>query len=125
MKKLLLLLITTITFSHVSYASFPVHQNTQKEVVSEVTDFETSKPILGILSLSLSVVGSILILTPALPIGIMLNVFAVIFGFIGFFKKRSRMLSIIGVLLSILSILIVLMIISIMAFGVVGAAFGG
>ena len=65
MRKLLLLLVTLITFTNVSYASFPVNQNTQTEIVEtiESPSYGNSQPnwdkifqILGWLSLILSVV---------------------------------------------------------------------
>ena len=127
MKKLLLLLITITTFINVSYASFPVTENTQTEVVEliESPNYGNSPSILGFLSLILSVVGLILFFTPAIGTGLVLILFAIIFGLIGLFKKRSRMLSIASILLSLIAILIGLLIVSIVAFGVVGAAFGG
>ena len=56
MKKLLLLLITLTTLIHISYASFPVNQDAQTEIVEtiESTSYRNSLPILGILSLILS-----------------------------------------------------------------------
>ena len=130
MKKLvlLLLLITITPFTNVSYASFPVTENTQTKVVEtiEVQNYKNSPPILGILSLILSLVGLILVFTSTtIGTGLLLLLFAIIFGIVGLFKKRSRMLSIASILLSLISILVGLMIISIMAFGVVGSAFGG
>ena len=108
MKKLLLLLITITTFSNVSYASFPVTENTQTEVVEliESPNYGNSPSILGFLSLILSVVGLILFFTPAIGTGLVLILFAIIFGLIGLFKKRSRILSMTGILLSVISIVI-------------------
>ena len=127
MKKLLLLLITITTLTNVSYASFPVNQNTQTEIVEpiESPSYGNSQPnwdkifqILGWLSLIFSVVNFIIALN------IILQFFpaildlepeiltaipaygAIIFGIPGLFKKRSRMLSIISLSLMILSILI-------------------
>ena len=108
MRKLLLLLVTLITFTNVSYASFPVNQNTQTEIVEtiESPSYGNSPPILGFLSLILSVVGLILFFTPAIGTGLVLISFAIIFGLIGLFKKRSRILSMTGILLSVISIVI-------------------
>ena len=128
MNKILLLLITLTTLIHISYASFPVNQDAQIEIVEtiESPSYRNSPPILGILSIILSAVGLILVFTHAtIGTGLLLLLFAIIFGIIGLFKKKSRILSIASILLSLISILIVLMIISIMAFGVVGSAFGG
>ena len=108
MKKLILLLITLVTFLNVSYASFPVTENTQTEVVEliESPNYGNSPSILGFLSLILSVVGLILFFTPAIGTGLVLILFAIIFGLIGLFKKRSRILSMTGILLSVISIVI-------------------
>lgn len=127
MKKFLLLLITLTTLIHISYASFPVNQDAQTEIVEtiESPSYRNSPPILGILSLILSAVGLILFFTPAIGTGLLLILFAIIFGFIGLFKKRSRMLSIASILLSLIILLIGLIIVSMIAMGGVGAAFGG
>ncbi len=128
MKKIILFLITITTLTHISYASFPVNQDSQTEIVEtiESPSYGNSPPILGILSLILSVVGLILVFTPdTIGTGITLLLFAIIFGLIGLFKKRSRVLSIASILLSLIAILIGLLIVSIVAFGVVGGAFGG
>ena len=127
MKKIILFLITIITLTHISYASFPVNQDSQTEIVETIESptYGNSPPILGILSLILSVVGLILVFTPAIGTGITLLLFAIIFGLIGLFKKRSRVLSIASILLSLIAILIGLLIVSIVIFGAVGGAFGG
>ena len=128
MRKLLLLLVTLITFTNVSYASFPVNQNTQTEIVEtiESPSYGNSQPnwdkifqiifqILGWLSLTLSVVFFIYTLgalSQVIP-EIVEDVFyfllygAIILGIPGLFKKRSRKLSIISLSLLILSFLIV------------------
>ena len=127
MKKLLLLLITLTSLIHISYASFPVNQDTQTEIVEtiESPSYRNSPPNLGILSLILSSVGLILFFTPAIGTGLLLILFAIIFGLIGLFKKRSRMLSIVSILLSLVILLIGVIIVSLIAMGGVGAAFGG
>ena len=108
MKKIILFLITITTLTHISYASFPINQDTETEIVEtiESPSYGNSPPILGIMSLILSVVGLILFFTPAIGTGLVLISFAIIFGLIGLFKKRSRMLSMTGILLSIISIVI-------------------
>jgi len=108
MKKIILFLITTTTLTHISYASFPVNQDAQTEIEEtiESPSYRNSPPILGILSLTLSVVGLILFFTPVIGTGLLLILFAIIFGLIGLFKKRSRMLSMTGILLSVISIVI-------------------
>ena len=108
MKKIILFLITITTLTHISYASFPVNQDTQTEIVEtiESPSYGNSPSILGFLSLILSVVGLILFFTPAIGTGLVLISFAIIFGLIGLFKKRSRILSMTGILLSVISIVI-------------------
>ena len=131
MRKLLLLLVTLITFTNVSYASFPVNQNTQTEIVEtiESPSYGNSQPnwdkifqiifqILGWLSLILSVVFFIAVFAlfmdfsyESTGLGEFFLSFlygAIILGIPGFFKKRSRMLSIISVSLSILSFALLL-----------------
>ena len=127
MNKTLVLIITLITSMNVSYASFPVNQNTQAESVEtiEPSSYGDSQPILGVLSLSLSVVGLILLFTPAIAFAPILTLFAIIFGVLGLFRKSSRMLSILGLLLAPLSLLVFLLVLSLIAWGGVGAAFGG
>ena len=127
MKKILLLLITLTTFIHISYASFPVNQDAQTEIVEtiESPSYRNSPPILGILSLILSAVGLILFFTPAIGTGLLLILFAIIFGLIGLFKKSSRMLSIVSILLSLIILLIGFIIVIMIAMGGVGSAFGG
>ena len=126
MKKLLLLLITLVTLTNVSYASFPVSdtlklkQNTVETETAETiasSSYVNSKPIvgqifqvLGSLSLILSIVSLILMLTPIFPDGSIRRIpfvsFALIFGIIGLFKKRSRILSMTGILLSSIVVVI-------------------
>ena len=109
MRKLLLLLVTLITFTNVSYASFPVNQNTQTEIVEtiESPSYGNSQPnwdkifqILGWLSLIFSVVNfiialniilqffpAILDLDPEILTAIPAYV-AIILGMPGFFQKK-------------------------------------
>jgi len=126
MKKLLLLLITLITFTNVSYASFPVEQNTQTEIVSEIPNYGNKQSIWGILSLSLSVIGIILLFTPALGISLILHLLAIIFGAIGF-NKNLKGLAIAGFVLSLISLVVLILYILILflAAASLGAAFGG
>ena len=127
MRKLLLLLVTLITFTNVSYASFPVNQNTQTEIVEtiESPSYGNSQPnwdkifqILEWLSLILSVVYFIAVLGQFKDFSydntglygkwgefILFILFgAIILGIPGLFKKRSRKLSIISLSLLFLSV---------------------
>ena len=126
MKKRLLLLITLITFTNVSYASFPVEQNTQTEIVSEIPNYGNKQSIWGILSLSLSVIGIILLFTPALGISLILHLLAIIFGAIGF-NKNLKGLAISGFVLSLISLVVLILYILILFLSAasLGAAFGG
>ena len=124
MKKLILLLITLTTFTNVSYASFPVEQNTQTEIVSEIPNYGNKQSIWGILSLSLSVIGIILLFTPALGTGLILHLLAIIFGAIGF-NKNLKGLAISGFILSLISLLVLLLYFFIMVMGGGAGGFGG
>ncbi|MBT4477790.1 MAG: hypothetical protein HOC66_00095 [Flavobacteriales bacterium] len=126
MKRIILLLITITTLTNVSYASFPVNQNTQTEIVEtiESPSYGNSQPnwdkifqILGWLSLILSVVYFIAVLGQFKDFSydntglygkwgefiLFILYGAIILGIPGFFKKRSRMLSIRSLSLLILS----------------------
>ena len=126
MNKLIALLITLITLTNVSYASFPVEQNTQTEIVSEIPNYGNKQSIWGILSLSLSVIGIILLFTPALGTGLILHLLAIIFGVIGF-NKNLKGLAISAFVLSLISLLVLILytFILILSGGGLGAAFGG
>ena len=119
MKILILFLIIITTPIHISYASFPVNQNTQTEIVENIESpsYRDSKhkvdqifQILGLLSLIFSVIALTLMLTPVFPNGDIRRIpfvsFALIFGIIGLFKKRSRILSMTGILLSSIVVVI-------------------
>ena len=126
MKRIILLLITITTLTNVSYASFPVNQNTQTEIVEtiESPSYGNSQPnwdkifqILGWLSLILSVVYFIAVLVLFWDFSyeatglygkwgefiLFILYGTIILGIPGFFKKRSRMLSIRSLSLLILS----------------------
>ena len=124
-KKIRTFLIVLTTLANVTYASFPVSQDVQTECISEATDFGTNQPVLGILSLSSSIIGIILVFTPAIAVGIVLNLLSIIFGVMGLFTRKSRVLSITGILLSLIFFLVSLLIFSFMILGAPGAAFGG
>ena len=63
MKKLILILITLTTLTNVSYASFPVTESLQTEVVesAELSNYRSGNPIWGILSILSAVLGILLI----------------------------------------------------------------
>jgi len=101
MKKLLLLLITITTFSNVSYASFPVTENTQTEVVEliESPNYGESQPIWSILSITFTLL-SLGSLSNPLAATIM-ALLGVVFGSIGF-NKKLKGLAITGFILSLI-----------------------
>ena len=71
MKKLLLLLIALTTLTNVSFASFPVTENTQTELVCENTETPTygnKQSIWGILSITSALI-SLLLYVSAFMIG--------------------------------------------------------
>ncbi|MBT7620351.1 MAG: hypothetical protein HN594_04690 [Flavobacteriales bacterium] len=105
MKKLLLLLITITTFSNVSYASFPVTENTQTEVVEliESPNYGESQPIWSILSITFTLL-SLGSLSNPLAATIM-ALLGVVFGSIGF-NKKLKGLAITGFILSLIIFLL-------------------
>ena len=105
MKKLLLLLITITTFSNVSYASFPVTENTQTEVVEliESPNYGESQPIWSILSITFTLLSLVSLYNPLAATIIAL--LGVVFGSIGF-NKKLKGLSITGFILSLIIFLL-------------------
>jgi len=127
MKKLLLLLIALTTFTDVSYASFPVAETQQTEIVesinSELPTYRSGNPVWGILSLSCALLS--IILMPNLLAIVPISLLGVIFGAIGF-NKKLKGLAITGFVLSLIFLIISLVALVIfILFGGVGAAFGG
>ena len=126
MKKLLLLLITLTTLANVSYASFPVSETKQTEVVAEnieLPTYRSGNPVWGILSLSCALLS--IILMPNLLAIVSISLLGVIFGAIGF-NKKLKGLAITGFVLSLILLIISLVALVIfILFGGVGAAFGG
>ena len=128
MKKIILLLITLTTLTNVSYASFPVAETQQTEIVesinSELPTYRSGNPVWGILSLSCSLL-SIILIPNFLAIVPIISLLGVIFGAIGF-NKKLKGLAITGFVLSLIFLIISLVaIVVIVLFGGVGAAFGG
>ena len=105
MKKLLLLLITITTFSNVSYASFPVTENTQTEVVEliESPNYGESQPIWSILSITFTLLSLVSLSNPLAATIIAL--LGVVFGSIGF-NKKLKGLAITGFILSLIIFLL-------------------
>ena len=126
-KKVILILILLTTLTNVSYASFPVTENLQTEIVRsanvESPTYKSGNPVWGILSLSCALLNIILI--PNLLVIATLSLLGVIFGAIGF-NKKLKGLAITGFILSLIFLIISLAaMLIIVAFGGVGSAFGG
>ena len=105
MEKLLLLLITFITFTNVSYASFPILENVPTETLEtiESPNYGYSKPIWGILSLSFALLSVILL--PNFSIMLILSLLSIIFGIIGLTNK-SNWMEIVGLILGVIMTII-------------------
>ena len=105
MKRIILFLITITTFTNVSYASFPVNQNFQKEIVEtiESPSYGNRQPVWSILSIifTLLSLGS---LSNPLAATIM-ALLGVVFGSIGF-NKKLKGLAITGFILSLIIFLL-------------------
>ena len=119
MKKLILLLITLTTLMNVSYASFPVTENQQTEIVesnnAELPNYSNSTPVWGILSLSCVLLS--LFLVPNVFTIAIVSLLGVIFGAIGF-NKKLKGLAITGFIFSLIFLIISLVAI------LIGLAFG-
>ena len=107
MKKLLLLLITLTILTNVSYASFPVMEKDQIEVIEtiEAPAYDDSKSIWGILSLSFGIIGFFTLFSPIVSIAF--SLLAIIFGIIGLTNKVNWM-EIVGLILGVLMTILVL-----------------
>jgi len=108
MKKLLLLLITLTTFTNVSYASFPVTETQQTDIVecdnTELPRNREGSPIWGVLSLTCAIFS--ILLVPYIYAMFIAALLGVIFGAIGFNKKLKGLAItgfIIGLLMTIIS----------------------
>ena len=107
MQKLILLLITLVTFMNVSYASFPVTETQQTEIVENSNSvwptYSSDTPVWGILSMTLTLL-SLGSLSNPLAATIM-ALLGVVFGSIGF-NKRLKGLAITGFILSLIIFLV-------------------
>ena len=122
MKKLLLLFITLTTFTNVSYSSFPVTENSQAELIYEdieLPTYENRQSIWGVLSSAFALISLLLYVSAFIynNLGMLsaawgLGIFALIFGLIGLFTRKSKTLALTGLILgfleSIMAILIVI-----------------
>jgi len=107
MKKLILLLITLTTFMSVSYASFPVTENQQTELVESSSSlsiiYSSGTSIWGILSLTCAILSILVI--PNIYAMFIAALLGVIFGAIGF-NKKLKGLAITGFILGLLMTII-------------------
>ena len=115
MKKLILLLITLTTFTNVSYASFPVTETQQTDIVecdnTELPRNREGSPIWGVLSLTCAIFS--ILLVPYIYAMFIAALLGVIFGAIGFNKKLKGLAItgfIIGLLMTIISGVVVFII---------------
>ena len=104
MKKLILLLITLITFNNVSYASVSVAETQQTEIAvstnAELPTCRVDNPVWGILSIISAALG-VLAIVLSNPISLLFFLLAVIFGAIGF-KHKQNGLAIAGFIIGLL-----------------------
>ena len=128
MKKILLILFYLFSLNTLTYASFPISETTQTEVVAEDIELPTygrSQPILGILSCVFALISLLLYISSfiynnlgMLTMGWALGIFALIFGLIGLFKRKSKTLALTGLILGFLeSIMAILIIIAVGGIG--------
>ena len=105
MKKIILFLIAITTLTNVSYASFPVNQNTQTEIVEtiESPNYGNRQPVWSILSITFTLL-SLGSLSNPLAATIM-ALLGVVFGSIGF-NKKLKGLAITGFILSLIIFLL-------------------
>ncbi len=107
MKKLILLLITPVTFLNVSYASFPVTETQQTEIVENSSSvsptYSSDTPVWGILSITCTLFSLGLLVNPLAATIIAL--LGVVFGAIGF-NKKLKGLAITGFILSLIVFLL-------------------
>jgi len=118
MKKLILILITLTTLTNVSYASFPITESLQTEVVesAELSNYRSGNPIWGILSILSAVLG-ILLIALGSPASLLLFLLAIVFGAIGF-KHKPNGLAIAGFIIEILPFAIFILFLIIALIGV-------
>ena len=107
MKKLSLLIITLTTFMNVSYASFPVTETQQTEIVetnnAELPTYSSGNSLWAILSISCVLLSLMLILNPL--VATIIALLGVVFGAIGF-NKKLKGLAITGFILSLIIFLV-------------------
>ena len=107
MKKLILLLITLLTFLNVSYASFPITETQQTKIVENSNSvsptYSSDTPVWGILSITFTLL-SLGSLSNPLAATIM-ALLGVVFGSIGF-NKKLKGLAITGFILSLIIFLL-------------------
>ena len=118
MKKIITILIALVTVTNISYASFPVTENTSTELaVNNIESVESNleapisegTPVFGILSLAFSVLALVFLLA-AVEGGVIfvlgslvLSILSMVFGGIGF-KKSLKGFAITGFILGCIEI---------------------
>ena len=125
MKKTLLLLLIITTFTNVSYASFPVTENVQTEIINdnvELPNYNKRQSILGVISFCLALASLGFYISSFLynnfgmmTFAWMLGMFALVFGVVALYKNGSKSLSIIGSVLGLIES--VLLLVALFVFG--------
>ena len=107
MKRLILLLIKLATFTNMSYASFPVTETQQIEIVEttnvELSTYKSETSLWAILSISCALLSFGLVQNPLAATIIAL--LGIVFGAIGF-NKKLKGLAITGFVLSLIIFLV-------------------
>ena len=106
MKKLLLILLCLFSLNTLTYASFPVSETTQTEVVAEnieLPTYRSGNSVWGILSLTCAILSILVI--PNIYAMFIAALLGVIFGAIGF-NKKLKGLAITGFILGLLMTII-------------------
>ena len=107
MKKLILLSITLVTFLNVSYASFPVAENQQKEISENSNSlsliYSSDTSVWGILSMTFTLLSLGSLFNPLAAT--IMALLGIVFGSIGF-NKKLKGLAIAGFILSLIIFLV-------------------
>jgi len=125
MKKTLLLLLIITTFTNVSFASFPVTEDVQTEIINdnvELPNYNKRQSTLGVISFCLSLASLGFYISSFLynnfgmmTFAWMLGMLALVFGVVALYKKGSKSLSIIGSVLGLIES--VLLLVALFVFG--------
>lgn len=106
MQKQLLILITLLVLTNISYASFPVLENASNKALETINsiNYGNSKPIFGILSLSFALLSFFLI--PNFTIILILALLSAVLAIIGLITSEPNAMEIIGIILAVIMTII-------------------